>query len=94
MLFTPGHTHGRYSYYFPDHGALVAGDAIVTYNPYRAMSSPQIVSDAATVDLKRALESLAVLAATGTQTVLLGHGEPWHQGLEQLVRIARSHGSS
>jgi glyoxylase-like metal-dependent hydrolase (beta-lactamase superfamily II) len=94
VLLTPGHTHGHCSYYFPDHGALIAGDAVVTYNPYRATSYPQIVSDAATVDPERALESLAVLAATGARTVLMGHGEPWHQGVEQLVSIARSHGSS
>lgn len=94
VLFTPGHTHGHCSYYFPEHGALIAGDAVVTYNPYRATAYPQIVSDAATVDPERALESLAILASTRAKTVLMGHGEPWRRGVEQLVAIATSHGNS
>lgn len=94
VLFTPGHTHGHCSFYFPHHDTLIAGDAVVTYNPYRATAYPQIVSDAATVDPDRALESLDVLASTQARTVLTGHGEPWSQGIEQLVEIAKSHGSS
>ena len=34
VLFTPGHTLGHCSLYFPDRDVVIAGDAVVTMNPY------------------------------------------------------------
>ena len=94
VVFTPGHTLGHCALHFPDRNAVIAGDAIVTLNPYRGTTGPQIVSGAATVDEERALASLTALAQTGAQTVLVGHGDAWTGGAEQVVELARRRGPS
>lgn len=94
VLFTPGHTMGHCALHFPDRDAVIAGDAVVTLNPYRGTKAPQIVSAAATADPERALESLDAIAATGVSTVLVGHGEAWTDGAERLVELARRNGPS
>lgn len=94
VLFTPGHTHGHCSLHFPDRGALIAGDALVTFNPYTGHSGPQIVAGAATANSAQALDSLDVLHATDAAVVLPGHGAPWTQGVSQAVERARLAGPS
>jgi glyoxylase-like metal-dependent hydrolase (beta-lactamase superfamily II) len=94
IIFTPGHTHGHCSLAFRDRGTIIAGDAIVTLNPYTARKGPQIVAGAATADSARALSSLDALAATRAQTLLCGHGPVWTQGIELAVERARSTGPS
>jgi hypothetical protein len=64
---------------------VLAGDAVVTLDPYTGRSGPQIVASAATKDTGQALASLDVIAATGAATVLTGHGSPWTQGAEAAV---------
>ena len=93
-VFTPGHTDGHCALHFPDRDCVIAGDAIVTLNPYTARKGPQIVSKAATADSARALASLDALAATGARTVLVGHGDPWTAGVESAVEHARRVGAS
>jgi len=92
VVFTPGHTLGHCAFHFPNRDAVIAGDAVVTLDPYRATRGPRIVSGAATADPERALESLDGIAATGARTVLVGHGEPWTDGAERMVELARQHG--
>jgi glyoxylase-like metal-dependent hydrolase (beta-lactamase superfamily II) len=87
---TPGHTIGHVALHFPDRDTVIAGDAVVTFDPYVAKRGPQIVSRAATADSQRALESLDALAATGARTVLTGHGDPWTNGAEAIVERART----
>ena len=94
VVFTPGHTLGHCALHFPDRDAVIAGDAVVTLNPYRGTTGPQIVSGAATADEERALASLGALAATRAQTVLVGHGDPWTNGVEEVVELARRRGRS
>jgi glyoxylase-like metal-dependent hydrolase (beta-lactamase superfamily II) len=90
VVCTPGHTHGHSSLHFPERNAVIAGDAIVTRDPYTGRRGPQIVSGAATADSAQALASLDALAATGAGTVLTGHGEPWTQGVESAAERARA----
>jgi glyoxylase-like metal-dependent hydrolase (beta-lactamase superfamily II) len=92
VVFTPGHTLGHCSLHFPERDTLIAGDAVVTFNPYIAKPGPQIVSGAATADYERALSSLDAIAATGAGTVLTGHGEPWRNGAEAIAERARAVG--
>ncbi|OLT45907.1 Zn-dependent hydrolase [Saccharomonospora sp. CUA-673] len=92
VVFTPGHTLGHCAFHFPDRDAVIAGDAVVTLDPYRATTGPRIVSGAATADPERALESLDGIADTGARTVLVGHGRPWTDGAERMVELARRHG--
>ena len=92
VLFTPGHTHGHAALYFPERGVLIAGDALVTYDPYVASEGPQIVAGAATADSAEALRSLDAIAAVEADVVLTGHGEPWTQGTKLAVERARAAG--
>ncbi|MBB5919901.1 glyoxylase-like metal-dependent hydrolase (beta-lactamase superfamily II) [Actinoalloteichus hoggarensis] len=94
VLFTPGHTLGHCALHFPDRDAVIAGDAVVTLDPYRGTTGPQIVSGAATADEDRALDSLRVIAETGAGTILVGHGPPWRGGAERMVDLARRRGPS
>jgi glyoxylase-like metal-dependent hydrolase (beta-lactamase superfamily II) len=86
---TPGHTIGHVAFHFPDRDAVIAGDSVVTFDPYVAKRGPQIVSRAATADSERARASLDGLAATAASTVLTGHGDPWTDGAESIVEQAR-----
>lgn len=94
VVFTPGHTLGHCALHFPDRDALIAGDAVVTFNPYLGERGPQIVSGAATVDSERALGSLDAVAETGARTVLCGHGPVWRDGADAIVEKARRRGPS
>jgi glyoxylase-like metal-dependent hydrolase (beta-lactamase superfamily II) len=91
---TPGHTHGHCSLHFPDRGTVIAGDAVVTLNPYTGGTGPQIVSGAATADSTQALASLSELEGTGAETVLTGHGPAWREGIASAVEQARERGPS
>ena len=54
LVFTPGHTLGHVVLHLPERDTVIAGDAIVTLDPYRNSRGPQIVSRAATADSERA----------------------------------------
>ncbi|MGI8911915.1 MAG: MBL fold metallo-hydrolase [Rubrobacteraceae bacterium] len=94
IVFTPGHTVGHCSLHLPDRDCVLAGDAVVTLDPYTAKTGPRIVARAATADSERALASLDALAETGARTVLTGHGDPWTAGVERAVEEARRAGVS
>lgn len=94
VVFTPGHTLGHCALHLPYRDCVIAGDAIVTLDPYTARRGPRIVARAATADSERALDSLDALAETGAATVLTGHGEPWTEGVERAVQEARRAGIS
>jgi len=94
VIFTPGHTSGHCALHYPDRGALIAGDAFVTVNPYTGAQGPQIVAGAATADSAQALASLDALAGLDVATTLTGHGDPWTQDLRTAVDRARAAGPS
>jgi glyoxylase-like metal-dependent hydrolase (beta-lactamase superfamily II) len=89
---TPGHTIGHCALHLADRDTVIAGDAVVTLDPYTGRRGPRIVARAATGDPERAVASLDALAATGARTVLCGHGEPWGEGAEAAAERARSAG--
>jgi glyoxylase-like metal-dependent hydrolase (beta-lactamase superfamily II) len=89
---TPGHTNGHCALHLPDRDAVIAGDAIVTLDPYTGRTGPRAVARAATADSRRALAGLDGLARTGARTVLVGHGDPWTGGAEDAVARARQAG--
>jgi glyoxylase-like metal-dependent hydrolase (beta-lactamase superfamily II) len=41
VVFSPGHTHGHCALHLPDRDVLIAGDAIVTLDPYPARRGPR-----------------------------------------------------
>jgi glyoxylase-like metal-dependent hydrolase (beta-lactamase superfamily II) len=91
---TPGHTLGHVSLHFPDRDAVIAGDALVTLDPYTARTGPRLVARAATADSVRATATLDAIAVTGATTVLPGHGQPWTGGAAEAVALARAAGSA
>lgn len=84
-VHTPGHTDGHCILSLPGRNAVFSGDALVTLDPYTGNRGPQIVASAATKDTTQALSSLHAVAATGADTVLPGHGEPWTGGAGAAV---------
>ena len=90
---TPGHTAGHVALHLPGRDVVVAGDALVTLDPYTGVTGPQIVAGAATADSAQALASLDALAATGAGTLLPGHGAPWTAGVTDAVERARAVGA-
>jgi glyoxylase-like metal-dependent hydrolase (beta-lactamase superfamily II) len=94
VVYCPGHTLGHCALHFPERDALIAGDAIVTLDPYTARRGPRLVARAATADVERNLASLDALARTGARTILTGHGDPWTSGVEAAVAQARSAGAA
>jgi glyoxylase-like metal-dependent hydrolase (beta-lactamase superfamily II) len=94
IVFTPGHTHGHCALHLPDRETVIAGDAIVTLDPYTGRRGPRLVARAATVDSHRNLRSLDALEATAAHTVLVGHGETWRTGIGTAVAHARREGAA
>ena len=94
IIYSPGHTAGHCALHLADRDVLLAGDAIVTLDPYTARRGPRLVARAATADVERNLASLDRLAATGATTVLTGHGEPWTGGVDAAVAQARANGAA
>jgi len=90
----PGHTNGECAFFFPERNALVTGDALVTLNIYTGETGPQIIAGAATADSELALQSLDALIPMDTSVMLPGHGEPWSEGVEKAVELARQKGAS
>jgi glyoxylase-like metal-dependent hydrolase (beta-lactamase superfamily II) len=94
VVATPGHTFGHVALAFPDRDAVIAGDAIVTLDPYTGLAGPRLVARAATADSAAAWASLDRLAALEATTVLTGHGPPWTQGTATAVDHARRAGQA
>lgn len=92
LVPAPGHTDGELVVHLPDHDAVLSGDALVTLDPYTGRRGPRVVARAATNDPRVALDSLAAIAALDVTAVLSGHGEPWLQGTQSAVDLARAAG--
>jgi len=90
VVATPGHTLGHVALHLPDRDVLIAGDALVTLDPYTGRTGPRLVSRAATADSARARASLDRIAATDARTLLPGHGQPWSDGVGRAAELARA----
>ncbi|CAA9501452.1 MAG: MBL-fold metallo-hydrolase superfamily [uncultured Solirubrobacteraceae bacterium] len=89
VVHAPGHTPGSCAVLLEGRSLLFSGDALVTLDMTEGKRGPQVIRGPDTDDAELALQSLDVLAATRAETVLPGHGEPWTQGVEEAVAIAR-----
>lgn len=94
VIRTPGHTLGHCALHLPDRDVVIAGDAVVTLDPYTGRTGPRLVARAATADAERNLRALDELAGTQAGTVLMGHGAPWSDGATKLVAAAREAGAA
>ncbi|MBA2643959.1 MAG: MBL fold metallo-hydrolase, partial [Solirubrobacterales bacterium] len=61
VIPSAGHTFGHVALHLPDRDVLIAGDAIVTLDPYTGRRGPRLVARAATADLDRAMHALDAL---------------------------------
>ena len=94
VIYTHGHTKGHCSLHFPDRDLLIAGDAIVTWDPYTGRTGPRLVAKAATTDSAQALAALDAIEAVDAGTVEVGHGKTYRGGAAQAARLAREAGSA
>lgn len=90
VVATPGHTEGHVSFHLPGQGVLIAGDAIATYDPITGARGPRLVHDAVNADPARTRASLGALEAVAADTLLPGHGDPWHGTMADAVEQARA----
>lgn len=93
VIPSPGHTFGHVALHLADRDVLIAGDAIVTLDPYTGRRGPRLVARAATADSDRAMRSLDALEATRARLLLTGHGEPYVD-VASAVALARRAGSA
>ncbi len=93
VIPSPGHTYGHVSLHLPDRDVLIAGDALVTLDPYTGRRGPRLVARAATADSGQAFQALDALEATDARMVLPGHGEPY-MSVAGAVALAREAGSA
>ena len=92
VIHAPGHTPGSCALFLEESSLLFTGDALVTLDVARGprgRQGPQVVRGPHTADAGLATESLDVLSGTAARTVLPGHGEPWTDGIDRAVAIAR-----
>jgi glyoxylase-like metal-dependent hydrolase (beta-lactamase superfamily II) len=88
-IATPGHSVAHCSLLLEDRGALLAGDAFVTVDPYTGREGPRLVAGAATADRMQALSSVDRLGGLPAVTALTGHGPPWRGTLQEAAARVR-----
>jgi glyoxylase-like metal-dependent hydrolase (beta-lactamase superfamily II) len=95
VIHTPGHTLGHCAFHFERHGALFVGDALMTWNPLTGERGPRLMpARGFNVSNATALESLAVIEGVDAEVMLVGHGDPWHEGPAAAVAQAREAATS
>ncbi|HEY3211366.1 MAG TPA: MBL fold metallo-hydrolase [Actinomycetota bacterium] len=93
-VHAPGHTPGSAALFLEERRILLTGDTLVTKNPLTGRIGPQIMPSALNRDTQQALRSIDLLEAIRADVILPGHGEPWRQGVDEAVRLAREAGPS
>jgi glyoxylase-like metal-dependent hydrolase (beta-lactamase superfamily II) len=94
VVHTPGHSNGHVVFVLADRGVLFAGDALCTWNPLTGRPGPQLMPRAFASSESQAADSLARLDGIEAGLVLPGHGDPWTDGVGNLVARAREAGPS
>jgi glyoxylase-like metal-dependent hydrolase (beta-lactamase superfamily II) len=93
VIHTPGHSPGEVVFHFETQGALLAGDALCTWNPLTGRPGPQLMPSAFSMSNAQAMASLERIEPI--EAVLLpGHGDPWTAGVAAAVARAREAGPS
>jgi glyoxylase-like metal-dependent hydrolase (beta-lactamase superfamily II) len=94
VIHTPGHSPGHVVFHFAEQGALIAGDALCTWNPLTGRPGPQIMPGAFSFSNAQAMESLGRIEPLEAGALLVGHGDPWTGGVAAAVARAREAGPS
>lgn len=78
-VHTPGHTDGHASLHLTDRGVLITGDALITVDVWNeSRRDPQVIRAPFNHDHEQAYASLHVLAELDANTIVPGHGRPYH----------------
>jgi glyoxylase-like metal-dependent hydrolase (beta-lactamase superfamily II) len=87
VMYVPGHTAGHCSVWLADRGVLFTGDALVNFDYASGQSGvrPHRFNE----DRPRAIESLGRFEDVTAETLLFGHGDPWEDGVDTALEIAR-----
>jgi glyoxylase-like metal-dependent hydrolase (beta-lactamase superfamily II) len=93
-IHTPGHSPGHVVFHFAEQGALIAGDALCTWNPLTGRPGPQIMPGAFSFSNDQAMASLERIEGIEAGALLVGHGDPWTAGVGAAVARAREAGPS
>ena len=92
VISTPGHSPGHVAFHLPEHGIVIAGDALCTYNPLTGKRGPQLMPKAFAADAHQMVASLDALDRIDATLTLFGHGEPWTDSPAEAVARARERG--
>lgn len=92
VIHAPGHTAGSCVLLCEERDVLFSGDVLVTEDILTGRPTPSISPGFVNEDSERAFASLERLDGIGVTTVLSGHGDPWHGGVTEALRIARQVG--
>lgn len=87
VIPTPGHTAGHCSVLLEERGVLFSGDAMVNFD--YATGERGVKLHRFNEDRERGRASLERLQGIDVKTVLFGHGDPWTQGLDRAIELAR-----
>jgi glyoxylase-like metal-dependent hydrolase (beta-lactamase superfamily II) len=90
VIATPGHTPGHSAFLFEERKALFVGDALCTLSPVTHARGPQLMPRAMNESNEQALRSLDQLEPIQADVVLFGHGEPWRDGVSDMIKQARA----
>ena len=89
VIHMPGHTPGQCALWLESGRVLFSADALVTFDLLTGAPGPAVAPDFVNHDSAQALRSLAALEHVDAEVMLPGHGEPWRNGVEAAVRLAR-----
>lgn len=89
-VHTPGHTSGHSSFHLSEHGAVIAGDALVNHNLLTGRDGPRLMPRIFNHDWEQAAASLDQLAALDADVLLPGHGPLLRMTPANAVEQARS----
>lgn len=87
---TPGHTSGHCAYYFPEVGAVVTGDTLVTGHATSAIEGPQFLLSMFNHDGPQTNRALDALVELDADVLLPGHGPLGRGPVREAVATARA----
>ncbi len=86
------HTSGHVALSIDSRKVLLAGDLLCTLNPLTGRRGPQLMPRAFNLSSWTILDSLSKLEQLEADVMVFGHGDPWHGGTGDAVRLARAKG--
>lgn len=82
---TPGHTSGHTSFFLPNSGVLITGDALVTGHPTFNGVGPRLLPAYFSHDQDSAISSLNALRELQAGMFVPGHGPAWYGPISDSV---------